>query len=95
MVSEDFGTVAWSISCMVHRQRDYKHVCHLVRAAWTDREGIISKDQLIVSQKPEDIRGTASRPGAVREGVSAPPLAAVLLSLFMNAWLQLCFPVCH
>ena len=68
---------------MVHRQRDYKHVCHLVRAAWADRDGIVSEDQFIVSQKPEDIRGTASRPGAVREGVSAPPLAAVLLSVFV------------
>lgn len=67
---------------MVHRQRDCKHVCHLVRAAWAGREGIVSEDQLIVSQKPEDIRGTASRPGAVREGVFAPPVAAVLLSVF-------------
>lgn len=66
---------------MVHRQRDYKHVCHLVRAAWADRDGVVSEDQLIVSPKWEDIRGTASQPGAVREGVSAPPLAVALLSV--------------
>ena len=66
---------------MVHRQRDYKHVCHLVRAAWVDRDGVVSEDQLIVSQKPEDVRGTAPRPRAVREWVSAPPLAAALCSV--------------
>lgn len=83
MVREDFGTLPGLSPVWYTGKETTNMFATLSEQPGQTGKGIVSEDQLIFSQKPEDIRGTASRPGAVREGVSAPPLAAVLLSVFV------------
>lgn len=90
MVREDFDTLPGLSSVWYTGKETTNMSATLSEQPGADRDGVVSEDQLIVSQKPEDIQSYCIQTRCCKERGfhSSPSCCCVVCLSYMDAWPQ-------